>query len=410
MTLSPEKIHLCDRSLCTGCMSCRQVCKAGAISEKNIDGFSYPDINRDVCKACGLCMNVCPVLNLNGQKGNCHEYTHTCLAAWNKSDEVRMNSSSGGVFSALAEYIISQNGIVFGAAWQSDLKLVHTHIDCIQDLDILRRSKYVQSDVGDSYKQTKFFLQQGKIVLFSGTPCQIAGLHAFLGKPYERLYTLDVLCQGVPSQDIFRKYVLEYEHLHKSKVVDCNFRSKVRGWRCGLLLQLQTTKGKKYCYLNKNEYYNAFVKEFFLRDSCYSCRFKEHDLGYFSDLTIADFWRIGNNEKFEIDDYEKGVSALIVNTEKGKRLLDLISEKIYMSERTWNEFATNGGLYCSTRPSKNKDAFEFLKSNSWRQTQKKFFPLSNKAYISDLKWLVFGERNVRRFSKMKKFIKKLLGN
>ncbi|OWV26307.1 hypothetical protein B7988_06905 [Fibrobacter sp. UWB1] len=402
-----KKIHLCNQSQCTGCMACKQRCKANAISVKNLNGFLYPEIDFRKCKSCGMCMDVCPILNHQNKIGNCHKGATSVIAAWSKNPEIRMKSSSGGIFSTIASNVLKKGGIVFGAAWQKDMRLAHVYIECVEELDSLRRSKYVQSDIGESYSLTESFLRKGKSVLFCGTPCQIAGLRSFLKQSYDNLYTLDVLCQGVPSQAIFQKYLAEYEALHKTKVIDCNFRTKIRGWRCGLLLLLQTTKGKKYCFLNKNEYYNAFFKEFFMRESCYTCKFKEHDLGYFSDITVADFWRIGNKEKFDISDYEKGVSAIIVNTDKGQSLLKECSDQLNMVDRKWSEFATNGGLYCSKKPSRNDEALAYLCQHSWAETQKKYFPLGKK-YFMQLRWLVFGEKNIRRLSRLKQMVKCLM--
>lgn len=391
-------------------MACKQKCKANAIRVKNENGFLYPEIDYSKCKSCGICMTTCPVLNLQNSKGNCHNGTTSVIAAWNKDSQIRMESSSGGIFTAIASNILSKGGIVFGAAWQKDMFLSHTYIDRFEDIDSLRRSKYVQSDIGQSFIQAESFLRQGRKVLFCGTPCQIAGLRSFLKQQYNNLYTLDVLCQGVPSQAIFKKYIIEYELAHKTKVFDCNFRTKIRGWRSGLfMLFLQTTKGRRYRYLNNNEYYNAFFEEYFMRESCYACRFKEHDLGYFSDITVADFWRIGNKEKFDIPDYEKGVSAIIINTDKGQNLIKECSNQLNIIERKWSEFATNGGLYCSKKPEKNEEALRFLSQHSWEETQKKYFPLGRRKYFLRLKWLVLGERNIRRINKMKKKIKKLIG-
>lgn len=410
MALSPEEIHLCDQSLCTGCMACRQICKVGAISTKKIDGFLYPDINKDVCKACGLCMNACPVLNLKGQKGKCHENTQTCFAAWNKSVDVRMKSSSGGVFSALAEQVLLKGGVVFGAAWDSNMVLKHKAVERLEDLEAIRRSKYVQSDVGETYRQTERFLKDDRVVLYCGTPCQIAGLRRYLMKDYANLILVDFLCQGVPSQSLLLKYVQEIEKKYKARVVDANFRTKKNGWRSGLfLLLLSLENGKKVeCILEKNEYYNSFIREFFLRQSCYDCSFKKNKLGYFSDITLADFWRIGNKillPKEVEKSYAKGISAVVVNTEKGRLFLERCSNKIETLERTWDEFSTNGGLYPSQKPLNNDKAKLYLANNGWRKTQKKFFPLTVKKKVKILLLLSIGEqtiRNMKRFLRRKK--------
>ncbi|WP_294111990.1 Coenzyme F420 hydrogenase/dehydrogenase, beta subunit C-terminal domain [uncultured Fibrobacter sp.] len=402
-------IHLCETSQCTGCMACMQKCKAGAIGTKTIDGFWYPVIDEDKCKKCAQCMEVCPVLNLKNTKGNCHENTDTCLAAWNKRDEIRKKSSSGGVFSVFAEQTLSSKGVVFGAAWNSKMELEHKYIEDVSELESIRRSKYVQSNTGNTFNQVENFLKEGRKVLYCGTPCQIAGLKSFLVKDYENLMLIDILCQGVPSQELFKTYIKEIEIKYNSKIVDANFRTKKKGWRCGLLLLLLLLENGKEirCALDNNEYYNAFFREFFCRPSCYSCNFKKQKLGYYSDITIADFWRIGNKiplPKVVEQDYTKGISAIVVNTEKGKRFLDACSDRIGLLERTWNEFSTNGGLYPSPKPSRNDEAKHYLENHSWRETQQKFFPMSRRKKISNLLMLTIGERYIRR---VKKFLGRL---
>ena len=409
MAGTPKEINLCEQSQCTGCMACKQACQSKAIAIKTIDGFAYPEINRDVCKSCGKCMNVCPILNLKGQRGNCHEDTQTCLAAWNKSDDVRIKSSSGGVFSALAEYVLSRGGVVFGAAWDSNMVLRHKAIDRIEDLESIRKSKYVQSDVGETFNQALQYLKAGRIVLYCGVHCQIAGLKSFIGRDYENLYLVDVLCQGVPSPATFRSYLDEIEKEYSSKVVDCDFRNKDKAWKCGLSMNLALENGAKIRrILSRNEYYNAFYQEFFCRSSCYSCNFKKNKQGFFSDVTIADFWRIGNKiplPKTVEQKYAKGISAVLINTEKGKSLFEQSSCKIESIERTWNEFSTNGGLYPSSKPIHNDEAKHYLENHNWHETQQQFFPLTQRKKIRNILILTLGEKNIRL---VKKILRRIL--
>ena len=400
MALTTSDIHLCEQSQCTGCMACKQKCRAGAIDTEASSGFNYPIINKDICKACGMCMNACPILNLKGVKGNCHEETKTCLAAWNKSIDVREKSSSGGIFTVFAEYVLSIGGVVFGAAWDSNMVLKHKAVEKMKDLDSIRRSKYVQSDVNTTFRQAELFLKEGRTVLYCGTHCQIAGLNSYLGKKYNNLFLIDILCQGVPAPELLKKYFFEIEAKYKLKISDCNFRSKKKAWKCGLSLELTFENGKHIQRsLSNNEYYNAFFCEFFMRSSCYDCKFKTKQLGYFSDITLADFWRIGNKVPLNENHYEKGISAVVVNTEQGSNLLSRCKDSITTVERTWNEFSTNGGLYVSSKPTNNDAAYEYLKNHNWRETQQKFFPMGIRKKISNLLLLTFGEKYVRMVKK-----------
>lgn len=402
-----KEIQLCSRNDCTGCMACKQKCQFGAIDVVTVDGFDYPSINIEKCRQCGMCSSSCPIINLRRRTGNCHKIDTKCFAVWSKNVDIRMMSSSGGVFSVLAEYVISQGGIVFGAAWDDTMKLVHKGIVNVGQIGELRRSKYVQSDTANTFNEVKNKLRENQKVLFCGTPCQVAGLTSFLGDTnLDNLLTVDVLCQGVPSPHFFRKYIHEIENVTGWSVVDVNFRTKKYGWRCGLLLLLlllRSPDGKKTRYikrvLSNNEYYNSFIQEFFMRPSCYDCQFKCNHQGYYSDLTIADFWRIGKNVPFDVKDFSKGISAVLINTQKGSTAFYACENDIEVIERTWKEFATNGGLRSSHVPRNNKEAIEYLKNHSWRETQEKYFPMTWKRKIVHIAYLLLGEEIIRKIAK-----------
>jgi Pyruvate/2-oxoacid:ferredoxin oxidoreductase delta subunit len=402
-----KEIKLCERKYCTGCMACKQKCRNAAIEIDLIEGFAYPTINVDKCKLCGLCISVCPIVNKQNRIGNRHENETKCLAAWNKNTAVRMKSSSGGAFSVLAKNILTQGGLVFGAAWDKNMNLIHKGINNEEELDALRRSKYVQSNSKNTFNEVFSALKEGRKVLYCGTPCQIGGLTFFLGnKEYENLLTVDVMCQGVPSPYIFRKYIDEVEKETGWRVVDANFRTKEHGWRCGLLLlllQLQSPEGKNTRaikrILSKNEFYNAFIREYFMRPSCYDCRFKSNHQGYYADLTIADFWRIGNKIPLKVKDYTKGISAVVVNTEKGRVAFEACAKDMEIIERTWDEFATNGGLRSSHKPDNNDEAFEFLLKHTWCETQERYFPMTWKRKLLSIVYLTVGESLMRKLLK-----------
>lgn len=387
-------VNLCAKELCTGCLACSQICSINAITPQFIDGFLYPLIDPEKCIGCGLCVSSCPVINKAQIKGHSHKEEESCLAAWNKNVDVRMSSSSGGVFSAFAEKILNDGGVVFGAAWNEELTLVHEGIEDISQLDRLRRSKYVQSDTNSTFRKVKEYLKEGRRVLYCGTPCQIAGLIYFLRhKDYDNLLCVDVLCQGVPSPVLFKKYIEEIESGTGVKVNDCIFRTKDYGWRSGLLMLL--LRGRKYdrqrslrFLFEKNAFYRSFFKEYFMRQSCYDCVFKNNKQGYYSDLTIADFWRIGNKIPFNAPHYEKGISAVVVNTDKGQSFISRCSEDLETVERTFGEFETNGGLRCSLKPKNNDEAFEYLLSHTWKETQQVYFPVTWRDKKNTLKSIV----------------------
>lgn len=191
---------------CSGCMACVNICPKDAIKIKRIDGFEYPYIDDKICIKCGKCNISCPIINNHEEK----KYSQKVYAAKNKNTEIRMNSSSGGVFTLIAEWILDNNGVVFGAKFNEKMQVVHDYAETKEGLAVLRGSKYVQSQIGISYKKVKEFLESGKKVLFTGTPCQVEGLLSFLGKKYDNLYTQDIICHGVPSPLVWKKYI-EYK-------------------------------------------------------------------------------------------------------------------------------------------------------------------------------------------------------
>ena len=394
------KPNLCDQKDCTGCLACVQRCPFDAIEVKIYNSFSIPVINHEKCRECGLCEQTCPVLNKKKILGNKHSDIDEVYAAYN-SVSVRMLSSSGGVFTAMAEEILKDGGIVYGAAWSDKMVLHHIGIDKLTDLDKLRRSKYVQSDIGNTFRQVKTELNSGRRVLYSGTPCQIAGLISYLGKLPENLITVDVVCQGVPSPELFKKYLDEVEQENGMETIDANFRTKDKGWRCGLLLLLlrsrdKSGKERKVKQINeKNAFYNSFIKGYFMRESCYNCKFKKHEQGYFSDITIGDFWRIGNIIPFDVKDYEKGISALIINTDKGRDFFASCKNSLTVVGRPYSEFDTNGGLRVENKPKNNDEAYRYLLTHTWKETQNKFFPVSIRQKISTYLWMILGEKNIR---------------
>lgn len=332
-------INIEDKKQCCGCSACVQRCpKQCIVMKEDEEGFLYPVADKDVCIDCNLCEQVCPVLRQREEREPLDVY-----AAFNKNEEVRMQSSSGGVFTALAESIIKEGGVVFGARFNEDWEVVHDYVETVEGLSAFRGSKYVQSRIGCTFSQAEQFLKQGRKVLFSGTPCQIAGLKLFLRKEYENLLSVDFICHGVPSPGVWRQYLNEFiaHQGNKKKSVfspskpmflnsirdisRIEFRNKRLGWKkysFALTLSVPIGHGAKNTVLlsepyNKNIFMKGFLADLYLRPSCYVCPSKCLKSG--SDVTIGDYWGI-QNVKPEIDD-DKGICCLLVNSDKGKNIL-----------------------------------------------------------------------------------------
>lgn len=320
---------------CTGCSACANVCPVGAISmQEDINGFLYPDINKLKCINCGLCLQVCVYKRDNStlflSPGNCY-------AVW-AVDEIRANSSSGGMFSELALAVLMGGGYVCGAAFNERLEVHHIIINNPKDIYLLQKSKYVQSYVDYIFKDIEKLLKKGEQVLFSGTPCQVLGLKTFLNNEYINLICIDILCHGVPSQKEFRQYLNEEFSLEKIKSI--NFRDKSNGWTYNHQMSIETNEGISVCSSNESSFYRAFLSRINLRSSCYLCAFARSER--VGDLTIGDFWEIWTYSK-KMDD-KKGTSLVLTNTQKGKTLFTSIKTNLKMVEEVPFLQAQKGNL------------------------------------------------------------------
>lgn len=338
-----------DMKKCCGCHACYNICPKRAIKmEEDEKGFKYPTIDPKKCIKCGLCKKVCPVLN-NKESRN----EPTAYAAYNKDEAIRKQSSSGGIFTLLAEEILDRNGVVFGASFDKEFKVCHTYIESKDELLKFRGSKYVQSSIGDTYKKAKIFLENDKYVLFTGTPCQIEGLKSFLNKDYEKLYTQDIICHGVPSPKVWEKYKEYRNKKDKNELKKVNFRNKDNGWK-EYNMDFEYNRFQYKINHNNDLYMKAFLRNTILRDSCYNCQFKKKNR--ISDITLADFWGI---EKVlpQMDD-NKGTSLVIVNTEKGKELIEKIKSKIMFKQVNLEDaIKYNPSMVSSSTKDKNRDKF-----------------------------------------------------
>ena len=308
-----------DYEKCTGCGACVQCCPKRCISWTQREfGFRYPQIDKDACVNCGLCEKVCPIdkaLEVSDEQ--------KAYAAVHKDDEVLAKSTSGGAFTAIADAIFAQGGIVYGAAMRDGMQVKHIRTSGKDDFEGLRSSKYLQSDTGTTYQMVEQDLKQGKTVLYSGTPCQIDGLKNFLRKDYENLYTADIVCHGGGSQAYFDKY-MDYARERYGKIKALRFRSKeYAGWSCGggVVVVDSSDCLKKIPYRDfDNYYYSYFLSGDIYRKSCYSCKYA--NTNRVGDFTLGDYWGV---EALNLPlQTENGCSLLLVNNQHAMQLLDEI--------------------------------------------------------------------------------------
>lgn len=308
---------------CCGCGACMNICPKQAIfMQEDEYGFLYPKINESLCIECKICQKVCFYQNKEPQNEPIKVY-----AAVNKDEKQLLKSASGGAFSAIATQFLKENGVVFGATLtfeNEEANPHHVYIEVVEDLPKLQGSKYVQSSLNDCYKEAKEFLEKGRKVLFSGTPCQIASLYGYLGKDYENLLTIDVICHGVPSARFFNDFLKnEKDKNFASKVIDYSFRDKTKGWgmntRIDFIENVSNKIISKYSPARLKSYNTFFLDSDIYRENCYSCKYARKLR--VSDLTIGDYWGIeGEHPELKnsnVFNEKKGISCILVNSEKG---------------------------------------------------------------------------------------------
>lgn len=342
-------IEIKNKKDCCGCHACVSVCAKHCITmQTDSEGFLYPVVDKDSCTDCGLCEKVCPVIHQAAPV----EPQATYIAI-NRDEEIRLQSSSGGIFTLLAEQVIAEGGVVFGARFDADWSVIHAWTDTVEGLAVFRGSKYVQSRIGNTYREARAFLQQGRKVLFSGTPCQIAGLKKYLRKEYDNLLTVDFICHGVPSPGVWQRYLSELrEELRAERGVGKNtvplsmdelpvitgisFRDKTNGWKkFGFLLCYAASEAASNSVSSsaikeekeflqpfpENPFMQGFLADVYLRPSCYACPAKSGKSG--SDITIADAWGM---DCFAVEhDDDKGACYVLENTAKGTSYMSLFS-------------------------------------------------------------------------------------
>lgn len=418
-------INIQHKQDCCGCLSCVQRCPKQCISiYEDEEGFLYPKVDNSICIDCGLCEQVCPVLNQAEERKPIEVY-----AAKNPNEEIRKESSSGGIFTLLAEQTIDAGGVVFGVKWNEHFEAVHAYTETKEGLVDFRGSKYVQSQTGDTFKQAEEFLKQGRQVLYSGTPCQIVALKLYLKKEYDNLLTIDIICHGTPSPGVFRWYLSEELQMTAArqnnkktkfsnpssitsiakadilakeqgfKIKDIRFRDKQLGWKkfsfvftLESLSSIQNNEISISSPLNENAFLRGFLANIYLRPSCYACPAKSGKSG--SDITLADYWGI-NSLMPELDD-DRGVSAITINSTKGQNALHSTDAKLYIASYE-NICANNPSLLFSCKIPEKRIIFFSYTQRSFHEHLNKLLHIS---FILRIKYRVFAY-----MSKFRKILK-----
>lgn len=347
-------IRISDKELCCGCTACVSACPARCIvMRRDREGFDYPVANPDMCLKCGLCERICPMQNPVQKVEPMAAYAAICVS---KTKE----ASSGGVFPLLAQEVIKNEGVVCGAALDSSCVVEHREAETIEELAAFSGAKYVQSELYSIFEDVKCRLKEGTKVLFSGTPCQIAGLRSYLRDEYENLYTVDIACHGVPSPGLWEKYKAALETLHSSRLKNVKFRDQSNGWRHYNIRYDFADKTVKVPRL-KDPYLALFLQDMSLRPSCYDCRMRNGRSG--SDITLGDLWSVAQTAPKMNDD--KGVSGVLINTVKGRELWEKIAGSLSLEQLTPADVAKDNGGFAQKPtpiPEKREEFFKGVHS------------------------------------------------
>jgi coenzyme F420-reducing hydrogenase beta subunit len=344
MQLFKEKVDCC------GCHACRAICPKDCITmDVDHEGFLYPKVDKENCIDCGMCKIVCPMTLVIPQ-----EVIPLAFASWNRDDTVRSESSSGGVFHALMQDTFKKRGIVFGAAFDEKMQLRHQSAECLDEAIKFRGSKYVQSIMGVIYQQVQNNLKMGRNVLFSGTPCQVAGLYSYLRKDYDNLLTCDVVCHGVPSPKVLAAYQAVLEKKWGGKTKRIAFRDKRSGWKRYSVSLLFDNNTEYHTVFSIDPFMRGFLQNTYLRPSCHQCKFSRFPR--VADISMADFWGVERIHP-EWDD-DKGTSLILVQTEKGKVAFEACRDLLVIHEADIKPAIQSNSCICgSVQPGKNREAF-----------------------------------------------------
>ncbi|MCM1170960.1 MAG: Coenzyme F420 hydrogenase/dehydrogenase, beta subunit C-terminal domain [Clostridium sp.] len=351
-----KTVNVVDKNKCTGCWACVNNCPKNCIFMKTAeDGFKYPSVDSKQCVNCGLCLNNCPVMHKNETFN--HLKNPKVFAAWSNDEEIRLNSTSGGIFSELANIVLERNGILVGAQYNEKHLVEHVIVHSKQGLKKIRQSKYIQSDMGFVYRDVKQLLSDGRLVVFCAAPCQVAGLVSVLGNCPDNLLLIDFVCRGTNSPKAYVKYLEYLEKKYRSKVKRVWFKNKTYGWN-RFSTRIDFLNGKKYI---KDRYTDLFMRGYieqnlYMRDCCEACLFK--DFPRQSDITLADFWGVSHVDTAL--DEDKGTSLVMINSDKGFDFFSLLGKRIYAREcKIEDAVKENNCIFQSAK--KNRNSTKFLR-------------------------------------------------
>ena len=349
---------------CCGCRACEQSCPVGSIQMiSDEEGFIYPVIDERTCINCGICHQVCEGLD-NRKQDNAHQSKFKTYAVKNKDNQIRKASSSGGVFYELAREITSRKGVVFGAIFDAEFKVFHPGTSVCETLNAMCQSKYVQSDTRVTYREVQDLLEKGKWILYSGTPCQIAGLKSFLKEEYEKLICVSVICHGVPSPVVWSKYLAMKQETHAMEELESiEFRNKANGWKDFLLTMTFASGHMEQTLFHEDLYMQGFLQNLYLRPSCYACRVKGNNQN--TDIILGDYWGI---EAYHSEFHDnQGVSAVIIHSNKGVELWHAVKDRFNVIDTEYDFIKAGNSTLIESVPEnsgRNKFFYEMTTGKS----------------------------------------------
>ena len=374
-------ITISDKANCSGCSACYAICPKHCITMRpDKEGYLYPSVDVNLCINCGACDKVCPFK----KPFTVNSDNTLAFAVQNKDEIIRMQSASGGAFSAFATVVLNKGGIVFGGCFDKDFNVCHDGVSTIDDLKRLRCSKYVQSDMGNTFSKVKTLLKEDRLVLFSGTPCQVEGLNSYLRRKYDNLITLDLVCHGTPSPGLWKKYLAWNSIQEKSPITYVSFRDKHFGY-AGSTMAIGFENGKtKYQNRAIQFFKYTFFQDLNSRPSCFKCHFKTIQRN--ADITLYDCWHVNAFDKSMDDD--RGTTMVLLHSDKGQKLFEEAQPSIRFCKADVNKAIDLDGIMAikSTTPNpKREQFFNDVNTLPFEQLIEKYFPLSLKKRI--VQWL-----------------------